>query len=130
MIRSALVSMVYAMAMTVAQAQQIQCMPASPLSITGTSNAVGKWAGWMCDGKPEIVACTTDHCTDAVINAGWWVWDRGLNLSDANAALKKYGAVSKCDPLIRAVWWPDRYKLREKLGMSDTDIAAICPQNR
>lgn len=81
-----------ALAMCSAQAQTVACNPASPLAITGTSNAAGKWAAWRCPTRINIVACTTDHCTDAVINAAWWVWDRGLSLSDANSALKKYNA--------------------------------------
>lgn len=116
-----------ALAMCSAQAQTVACNPASPLAITGTSNAAGKWAAWRCPTRINIVACTTDHCTDAVINAAWWVWDRGLSLSDANSALKKYNAGSVCEPAVIAVWWPDRYKLKSVLGMSDAQVAAICP---
>lgn len=110
-----------------AHAQQVECAPASPLDITGTSNPGGKWAAWMCGKRVQIVACAADHCTDAVINAAWWVWDRGLSVTDANAALKKYRAVSQCAPAVRAVWWPDRYKLRDKFGLTDQEVAAICP---
>jgi len=127
MIRAALIAGACALAMASAQAQSVECVPASPLEITGTSNHEGKWAAWMCGKRVQIVACSTDHCTDAAINAAWWVWDRGLSVTDANAALKKYNAVSQCDPAVRAVWWPDRFKLREQLGMSDAEIAAICP---
>jgi hypothetical protein len=110
-----------------AHAQQFDCTPASPLGITGTSNPGGKWAAWMCGKRVQIVACAADHCTDAVINAAWWVWDRGATLADGNAALTKYKAGSICDPSVRAVWLPDRYKLKSVLGMSDDQVAAICP---
>lgn len=110
-----------------AHAQSVDCVPRSFGDVTGTSNAAGKWAAWRCPTRINIVACTTDHCTDAVLNAAWWVWDRGLSLADANAALAKYKAGSICEPSVRAVWWTDRYKLREQLGMSDAQVTAICP---
>lgn len=127
MIRAALIAGAAALAMASAQAQSVECVPASPLKITGTSNPGGKWAAWMCGKRVQIVACATDHCTDAMLNAGWWVWDRGFSLGDANAALKKYNATSHCDPAVRAVWWPDRYKLRDRFGLTDQQVAAICP---
>lgn len=116
-----------AMVMGAAHAQSVDCVPHAFSDITGTSNAAGKWAAWRCPTRINIVACTTDHCTDAVINAAWWVWGRGLSLSDANSALKKYNAGSVCEPAVIAVWWPDRYKLKSVLGMSDAQVAAICP---
>lgn len=110
-----------------AHAQQLDCLPTSPLGITGTSNLGGKWAGWRCNGRIQIVACAADHCTDAVLNAAWWVWDRGMSLVDANAALTKYSAGSICDPAVRGVWWSDRYKLQAKLAATDAELAALCP---
>ena len=80
----------------------------------------------MCGGRVQIVACAADHCTDAALNAAWWVWDRGLSRVGANAVRAKYKAGSLCGPRGRAVWWPDRYKLSEQLGMSDAQVAAIC----
>jgi len=109
------------------QAQQLSGLPTSPFTVTGSSNPYGKWAGWMYGGKLQVVACTTDHCTDAVMNAAWWVWDRGLGLTDANAALTKYGAVSICETSVRAVWWNDRYKLKNKFNLTDTDLSTVCP---
>ena len=116
-----------ALVLGTAHAQQLDCKPASPQAITGNSNPAGKWAAWHCNGHVQIVVCATGHCTDAVINAAWWVWDRGATLADGNAALTKYKAGSICDPSVRAVWWPDRYKLKSVLGMSDDQVAAICP---
>jgi len=125
--RGTLAAMAVAMVMGAAHAQQLDCEPVSPLAITGNSNPAGKWAAWHCNGHVQIVACATGHCTDAVINAAWWVWDRGATLADGNAALAKYQAGSICEPSVRAVWWLDRYKLKSVLGMSDAQVAAICP---
>jgi len=126
MMRTAISSVLLALVLGAAHAQQLDCKPASPQAITGNSNPAGKWAAWHCNGHVQIVVCATGHCTDAVINAAWWVWDRGATLADGNAALTKYKAGSICDPSVRAVWWPDRYKLREQFGMSDAQVAAIC----
>lgn len=71
-----------------AHAQQVTCIPASTAAVTGASNPNGKWFAYRCGAKIEIVACTTDHCTDAVVNAVWWVVERGVLLADANSALK------------------------------------------
>jgi len=101
-IRAALIAGAFVMVTVSAHAQSVECVPASPLDITGTSNPGGKWAAWMCGKRVQIVACAADHCTDAVINAAWWVWDRGATLADGNAALTKYKAGSICEPSVRA----------------------------
>lgn len=127
MMRAPLFASALTLAVSCVNAQTLACIPTNPLAITGASNQAGKWAGWMCGDRVQIVACAADNCTDAVINAAGWVWDRGLSLADANAALAKYKAGSICEPSVRAVWWPDRYKLREQLGMSGAQVAAVCP---
>ncbi len=109
-----------------AQAQSVDCAPMRFNDLTGTSNAAGKWAAWRCQNGINVVACSSDQCTDAALNAAWWVATHAVDVAGANYALTKHQAASICAPAVKAVWWPDRYKLREQLGMSDAEIAAIC----
>lgn len=111
----------------VAHAQTVACVPHGLSDLTGKSTAAGKWAAWRCPSGLQIVACATDHCTDAVLNAAWWVATHGIDTAGANYAMAKHGAISFCDPAVRAVWWPDRFLLKQDLAGTDAELAALCP---
>lgn len=111
----------------IVHAQTVNCVPASLQAVTGKVSDRGAWAATRCPNGINIIACATDHCTSAVMTAAMWIASHPVGVSGANYALAKYGAGGICAPAVKAVWWPDRFLLKQDLNATDAQVAAICP---
>ncbi len=81
---------------------------------------VGNFDGTIWDTASErVLACD--------IGLASYLASTGADINAVNWALKKYSAGSPCTPEIKNVWWQDRWKFKQHLGLTDNQIAAICP---
>ena len=124
---AALLAGALALVLSAAQAGTVSCTPTLLTKVTTDSNSVGRWGAYMCGKDPHIFACRNKACTDAVLNAVSYLATMGSDVKAVNAALVKYKAGGRCDPAVKAVWWPSRYKLVRDLGMTTQEVNALCP---
>lgn len=81
----------------------------------------------MCGKDAHIFACQKGACTKAVLNAASYLASTGSGVKAVNDALAKYKADDRCAPAVKAVWWPERYKLIRDLRMTAEEVSAVCP---
>lgn len=103
------------------------CVPSFIKDVTTGTTDLGMWGAYMCGKDVHVFACRKEACTQAVLNAVSYLATTGADTKAVNAGLVKYKAGGRCDPAVKAVWWPERYKLIRDLRMTEEEVNAICP---
>lgn len=97
--------------MLVASTAQAACLP--PLNTATltpkwvvSDNARGCWAGWYCGSSLYIAAATKQQCSLVGVKRATAAW-----LTDPTTQALTFGTNPHTDPILKAVWEPERAKL-------------------